>query len=442
MNKNLKEAQNFNEADIQLRERIREKGLSLGFDWVGFTGTTENLTHPHYSAWLEQGFAGEMQYLHKHAPQKISSQKVLGNAQTVISVACNYLHDDTSTKKYQDSSRGRFSRYSQGNDYHLILKDRLEEFRKWLLGERLASGFEQTRVYVDTGPLLERELAWRAGLGWFGKHSNLIHAKLGSWLLLAEVLIDSKIPPDQPFSGIDCGSCTRCIEACPTDAIVSDRKVDARRCLSYLTIELKNTIPKQFRSKFQNWIFGCDVCQEVCPWNRKAPKTSDSTWKARKGLKDRKLWDWVRLEQEEFSNQFRKSAVKRTKRRGLLRNVVTALSACSHPQALSGLQIGLKDEEELVRQHSAWGLGFRRQRITKSILWRHLRVETAEKVIIEIQEALASKEKLYSKRERACLLTRQVPLALARKHRLGLSGGNHQRSSHNRRTKLLQGLYQ
>ena len=439
MNKNLKEAQNFNEADIQLRERIREKGLSLGFDWVGFTGTTENLTHPHYSAWLEQGFAGEMQYLHKHAPQKISSQKVLGNAQTVISVACNYLHDDTSTKKYQDSSRGRFSRYSQGNDYHLILKDRLEEFRKWLLGEKLASGFEQTRVYVDTGPLLERELAWRAGLGWFGKHSNLIHAKLGSWLLLAEVLIDSKIPPDQPFSGIDCGSCTRCIEACPTDAIVSDRKVDARRCLSYLTIELKNTIPKQFRSKFQNWIFGCDICQEVCPWNRKAPKTSDSTWKARKGLKDRKLWDWVRLEQEEFSNQFRKSAVKRTKRRGLLRNVVTALSACSHPQALSGLQIGLKDEEELVRQHSAWGLGFRRQRITKSILWRHLRVETAEKVIIEIQEALASKEKLFSKRERACLLTRQVPLALARKHRLGLSGGNHQRSSHNRRTKLLQG---
>ena len=442
MNKNLKEAQNFNEADIQLREKIREKGLSLGFDWVGFTGTTENLTHPHYSAWLEQGFAGEMQYLHKHAPQKISSQKVLGNAQTVISVACNYLHDDTSTKKYQDSSRGRFSRYSQGNDYHLILKDRLEEFRKWLLGEKLASGFEQTRVYVDTGPLLERELAWRAGLGWFGKHSNLIHAKLGSWLLLAEVLIDSKIPPDQPFSGIDCGSCTRCIEACPTDAIVSDRKVDARRCLSYLTIELKNTIPKQFRSKFQNWIFGCDICQEVCPWNRKAPKTSDSTWKARKGLKDRKLWDWVRLEQEEFSNQFRKSAVKRTKRRGLLRNVVTALSACSHPQALSGLQIGLKDEEELVRQHSAWGLGFRRQRITKSILWRHLRVETAEKVIIEIQEALASKEKLHSKRERACLLTRQVPLALARKHRLGLSGGNHQRSSHNRRTKLLQGLYQ
>ena len=439
MNKNLKEAQNFNEADIQLREKIREKGLSLGFDWVGFTGTTENLTHPHYSAWLEQGFAGEMQYLHKHAPQKISSQKVLGNAQTVISVACNYLHDDTSTKKYQDSSRGRFSRYSQGNDYHLILKDRLEEFRKWLLGEKLASGFEQTRVYVDTGPLLERELAWRAGLGWFGKHSNLIHAKLGSWLLLAEVLIDSKIPPDQPFSGIDCGSCTRCIEACPTDAIVSDRKVDARRCISYLTIELKNTIPKQFRSKFQNWIFGCDVCQEVCPWNRKAPKTSDSTWKARKGLKDRKLWDWVRLEQEEFSNQFRKSAVKRTKRRGLLRNVVTALSACSHPQALSGLQIGLKDEEELVRQHAAWGLGFRRQRITKSILWRHLRVETAEKVIIEIQEALASKEKLFSKRERACSLTRQVPLALARKHRLGLSGGNHQRSSHNRRTKLLQG---
>ena len=439
MDKNLKEAQNFNEADIQLREKIREKGLSLGFDWVGFTGTTENLTHPHYSAWLEQGFAGEMQYLHKHAPQKISSQKVLGNAQTVISVACNYLHDDTSTKKYQDSSRGRFSRYSQGNDYHLILKDRLEEFRKWLLGEKLASGFEQTRVYVDTGPLLERELAWRAGLGWFGKHSNLIHAKLGSWLLLAEVLIDSKIPPDQPFSGIDCGSCTRCIEACPTDAIVSDRKVDARRCLSYLTIELKNTIPKQFRSKFQNWIFGCDICQEVCPWNRKAPKTTDSTWKARKGLKDRKLWDWVRLEQEEFSNQFRKSAVKRTKRRGLLRNVVTALSACSHPQALSGLQIGLKDEEELVRQHAAWGLGFRRQRITKSILWRHLRVETVEKVIIEIQEALASKEKLFSKRERACLLTRQVPLALARKHRLGLSGGNHQRSSHNRRTKLLQG---
>ena len=438
MNNNLKEAPNFNEADVQLREKIRKQGLSLGFDWVGFTSASKNLTHPSYLAWLEEGFAGEMSYLQKHAAQKTSSQNVLESAQTVISVACNYFHDDTPTIKFQDSSRGRLSRYSMGDDYHLVLKERLEEFRKWLLSEGLASGFEQTRVYVDTGPLLERELAWRAGFGWFGKHSNLIHPKLGSWLLLAEVLIDSKIPPDQPFSGIDCGSCTRCIEACPTGAIVSDRQVDARRCLSYLTIELKNTIPKQYRSKLQNWIFGCDICQEVCPWNRKAPKTSDSTWKARNGLKDRKLWDWVRLEQEEFSKQFRKSSVKRTKRRGLLRNVVTALSACSHPQAISGLLIGLKDEEELVRQHSAWALGFRRQRITKSILWRHLRVETAEKVIIEILDALASKQKHSSKRERACLLTRQVSLALARKHRLAPSGGNHRRSSHNRRTKLLQ----
>ena len=439
MNKNLIEAPNFNEADVQLREKIREKGLSLGFDWVGFTGAAANLTHPNYIAWLDKGFAGEMHYLHKHAPQKTSSQNVMGSAQTVISVACNYFHDDTSKIKFQDSSRGRFSRYSRGDDYHLILKDRLEEFRNWLLSEELASSYEQTRAYVDTGPLLERELAWRAGLGWFGKHSNLIHPKLGSWLLLAEVLIDSKIPPDTPFSGIDCGSCTRCIEACPTDAIVSDRKVDARRCLSYLTIELKNVIPQGLRPGLKNWIFGCDICQEVCPWNRKASKTSDSTWKARKGIEDRKLWDWVRLEQDDFSNQFRKSAVKRTKRRGLLRNVVTALSSCSHPQALSGLQIGLKDEEELVRQHAVWAHGFRKQRITSSILWRHLRVETSEKVIIEIQEALASKENNSRKRERAWLLTRQVPLVLARKHRLGPLSGNHQRSSHNRRTKLLQG---
>ncbi len=438
MTKNLKEALNFKEADVQLREKIRKQGLSLGFDWVGFTGATENLTHQYYQKWLDEGFAGEMHYLHKHSPQKASSQKVLNRAQTVIAVACNYFHDGTPSKKFQDSSCGRFSRYSMGEDYHLVLKERLEEFRQWLLKEGLASGFEQTRVYVDTGPLLERELAWRAGLGWFGKHSNLIHPKLGSWLLLAEVLIDTKIPPDQPFSGIDCGSCTRCIEACPTEAIVSDRQVDARRCISYLTIELKDSISKQFRSKLQNWIFGCDVCQEVCPWNRKAPKSADSTWKARKGLKDRKLWDWVRLSQEDFSNQFRKSSVKRTKRKGLLRNVMTALSACSHPQALSGLQIGLKDAEELVRLHSVWALGFRKQKISTSLLRRQLRIETSEKVITEIQEALISKKKSSSRRERAWLLTRQVPLALARKHRLGPFGGNHQRSSHNRRTKLLQ----
>ena len=234
MTKNLKEALNFKEADVQLREKIRKQGLSLGFDWVGFTGATENLTHQYYQKWLDEGFAGEMHYLHKHSPHKASSQKVLDSAQTVIAVACNYFHDGTPSKKFQDSSRGRFSRYSMGEDYHLVLKERLEEFRKWLLKEGLASGFEQTRVYVDTGPLLERELAWRAGLGWFGKHSNLIHPKLGSWLLLAEVLIDTKIPPDQPFSGIDCGSCTRCIEACPTEAIVSDRQVDARRCISCL----------------------------------------------------------------------------------------------------------------------------------------------------------------------------------------------------------------
>jgi epoxyqueuosine reductase len=372
-------------------------------------------------------------------PKKTSSKNVLESAQTVISFACNYFHDDTPTQKFQDSSRARLSRYAQGDDYHLILKDRLKSFRSWLLTEGLASNFEQTRVYVDTGPLLERELAWRAGLGWFGKHSNLIHPKLGSWLLLAEVLIDKKIPPDQPFSGIDCGSCTRCIDACPTEAIVRDRSVDARRCLSYLTIELKNAIPEEFRPKFQNWIFGCDICQEVCPWNRKAPCSHDSTWKARKGLQGKRLWDWIRLKQHDFSYQFQKSAVKRTKRRGLLRNVVTALGGCSHPQALSGMQIGLKDEEELVRQHSAWALGFRKHRLSKGILWRQLRSEASEEVIREIQQALTVKANNFRKRERTWLLSRQVPLASARRRHLDLVGGNPMRLLRPRKTEAVQG---
>lgn len=372
----------------QLREAIRDKAQTLGFDWVGFAAAGSSQTHGFYQDWLQQGYAGEMGYLHKHSPVKADLHQILPGVKTVVSLACNYNTARPKHRSTSDPSRGRFSRYAQGDDYHLVLRERLEQLRAWILETTKSTKFEETRVYVDTGPILEREWAWRAGLGWFGKHSNLIHPKLGSWLLLAELLITLDLPPDEPFTGIDCGSCTRCLRACPTEAIVADRTVDARRCLSYLTIELKSEIPAEFRSQVGNWIFGCDICQEVCPWNRKAPVSHDPVWQARPEIPDRRLWDWVRLSPDEFSQVFRRSSVKRTKRRGLLRNVVVALGGIRHPQARSALRWSLQDPEPLVRLHAVGALVQHRHRFVSGWLRDQLRQEADSAVCDALRQAL------------------------------------------------------
>ena len=193
----------------------------------------------------------------------------------------------------------KISKYAYGKDYHHVIKDKLKQLFQ-IINNKI--GEVSGRVFVDSAPVMEKSWAVRSGLGWQGKNTNLISKKAGSFFFIAELIVDLELEYDTPVTD-HCGSCTACIDACPTEAL-TPYNIDASKCISYLTIELKDQIPTAFKNKMDDWAFGCDVCQEVCPWNRKAPRTADSTWKARNGLKDRKLWDWVRLSQEDFSNQF------------------------------------------------------------------------------------------------------------------------------------------
>ena len=241
-----------------LKDAIRQKAGELGFELVGMVPVQPSKTHEIYKAWLEKGYAGEMAYLERHLPLKQDPRNLLPEALSLVALAFNYYTGD---HPESDGSKGKISRYAWSEDYHQIMHERLKQLSDFILVE-LGLG-TKSRGLVDSGPILEREYAWRAGLGWFGKHSNLIHWKKGSWFFLTELLIDLPLEADQPFTRVDCGTCTRCIEACPTEAIVADREVDSRLCISYLTIELKGSIPRNLRPKMGNWIFGCDICQDV-----------------------------------------------------------------------------------------------------------------------------------------------------------------------------------
>jgi epoxyqueuosine reductase len=213
------------------------------------------------------------------------------------------------------------------------------------------------RAYVDTGPLLERDLARRAGLGWFGKNTMLLHPRIGSYFFLGALMLDLPLRPDPPFTGDHCGTCTRCLDACPTGAFVGPRVLDARRCISYLTIELRGPIPRELRPLVGDWIFGCDICQEVCPWNRKAPVSLEPAFRPRAGFETPELIPMLQMTQEEFSARFKGSPIKRAKRRGLLRNVAVALGNAGDRAAIPALVVALRDPEPLVRGHAAWALG-------------------------------------------------------------------------------------
>jgi epoxyqueuosine reductase len=252
------------------------------------------------------------------------------------------------------SGHGWISRYAWGQDYHTVLGDMLKALVTFI--RDLEGSDVQARWYVDTGPILERELAWRAGLGWPGKNTNLINRRLGSWLVLGAILLNRDLVYDAPASA-HCGACTRCLVACPTGALLGPGVLDARRCISYLTIELRGPIPRELRPLMGTHIFGCDICQAVCPWNRRAPVSSAPAFLPRAGFAAPELMPLLRLSEDEFRARFRGSPVTRTKRRGLLRNVAVALGNLRDPRAVPALETALHDAEPLVRGHAAWALG-------------------------------------------------------------------------------------
>lgn len=333
-----------------LTERIKERARSLGFDLVGITSADPLPDHgARLAHWLSLGFHGQMAYMSRKAEKAADPCAVVPGARSVIVVAMYYRAPEETS---QGILRGRVSCYAWGEDYHLVMGRRLEALADFLR----ENGAKVARWYVDTGPLLDRALAQRAGIGWFGKNTTLICHPYGSWVFLGLLLTDLELAIDEPISR-DCGLCALCMEQCPTGAIVAPYLVDARRCISYLTIEHRGWIPRELRPQIGNMIFGCDICQEVCPWNRVRTPTPHPEFWPRPGMAAPELLPLLHITEEEFQVRFRGMAIKRAKRSGLRRNVAVALGNMGDPQAIPALTLALSDPDPIVRGHAAWALG-------------------------------------------------------------------------------------
>lgn len=377
--------------------RLVEHARSIGFELCGVAPAEEFEELRRLPEWLERGYAGEMRYLHD--ARRASAENVLPGTRSVIVCALNYnapapystAADAIATTIDQidedeanaGAPRGWISRYAWGDDYHDVMKSKLEELLAWMRAE-FCSAF-QARSYVDTGPVLERVAAKYAGLGWLAKNTCLINQQLGSWLFLGVILTDLELTPSLPHGAAPpadmCGSCRRCIDACPTEAIVAPYVLDARRCIAYLTIELRGSIPQEFRPTMGNMVFGCDICQDVCPWNRKAPATQIAEFLPRRvtaaianrdsapsaktaGSLFAPALDWLAsLDEEEFRKVFRGSPVKRTKWRGLIRNVCVALGNShitpenpAYSRIIRRLEQLATSDDATIAEHAAWAL--------------------------------------------------------------------------------------
>jgi len=366
--------------------RIKQQAAALGFDLVGLAPAEPSETADRYEDWLAKGYAGEMAYLSRPdaVAKRRDPRRIWPAVRSLVVVGLNYY--TLADQEPSWSPTGVIARYAWGQDYHEWMGDRLGQLAEFI--QELAGADPPPKVYVDTGPLLEREIAARAGLGWFGKNTHLLNQRWGSWFFLGEVLTSLELAYDEPVSA-HCGSCTRCLAACPTGALVAPYVLDARRCISYLTMELKGPIPRELRPRMGNRIFGCDVCQEVCPWNRKhARPTAEPAFQPRAGLAAPELIPWLRLTPEGFQERFRGSPIRRAKRRGLLRNVCVALGNSGDPAAVPALTDALRDPEPLVRGHAAWALGQLGGEGTRQALAQALAVEREPWVRTEIRAAL------------------------------------------------------
>jgi epoxyqueuosine reductase len=333
-----------------LKSCIREEAQRLGFFKMGIASARPLPRIEHFNAWLERGFHGAMSYMERQAPKRENPGLVLANVRTILVAAMNYYGMEFSAIH---PLKGRISRYARGDDYHGILMGRLRELLNFIKS-RIPS--VQGLCYVDTGPVMEKTWGAETALGWLGKHTNIITRSRGSWLFLGVILLDSEIESDSREKDY-CGNCSRCISACPTGAIVAPYVIDARFCISYLTIELRGPIPRSLRSSIGNRIFGCDDCQDACPWNRFATKTSEIGFRPRQESLAPELRDLIRINSRDFKKNFDNSPILRATRNGFVRNVAVALGNSQSNEAVPALKTALCDESPLVRSHAAWGLG-------------------------------------------------------------------------------------
>lgn len=358
---------------------IRDKARELGFEKVGIARVGAAPYGEFLKEWLGQSYHGEMAYMARAPERRMDPARILPGARSIICVAKNYMSPGDHSP---DPRIGRISRYAWGDDYHDVLLEKLHSLRAFI--ERLGGN---AKVCVDTNAVLEKPWARQAGLGWQGKHSNLIARDLGSWFFLGEVLTDLELAPDASHAEEYCGTCTACIDLCPTRAIVAPYVVDARKCIAYQTIENRGAIPREIRPLVGNLVFGCDICQDVCPWNKFARVAPEREFYARDGNLTPSLIDLMGLTREEFNRRFKDSPVKRAKHTGFLRNVAVALGNSNDPAAIPALERALDHEEPLIRAHAAWALG---RLGGKEALERRRVTEPAAEVREEIEAALAA----------------------------------------------------
>ncbi len=381
----------------KLAQAVKAEARRLGFDLVGITTPDPPPHLAFFERWLDQGRHGELGYLaaERARERRADPRRILPECRSILALGMRYQPQPGGALGAEQGAglRGRTASYAWGEDYHEVLPQRMQALVAFL--EAQAGQAVPNRWYTDTGPILERDLAQRAGLGWAGKNSCLIHPELGSYFFLAEILLGIELEPDPPFIPDHCGSCRRCLEACPTGCILPDRSLDARRCISYLTIELKGAIPPELRPQLGDWVFGCDICQQVCPWNERfAAPTQEPAFAPRPGLPQPDLIEALSLTPEEFHRQFRGSPVKRTKRRGYLRNAAVALGNTAphtpqaEPAARALARTLQEDPEPLVRRHAAWALGRFPDAFARQALRAAIETESDPEVLAEARAAL------------------------------------------------------
>lgn len=375
-------------APASLAAAVKSEARAAGFDLCGITTAAPfGLEGRALADWVAHGYHGEMAYMARNAPRSPAPTAVVPDARSLVVVALYYGDavpglDDGARR---DGPRGRISRYAHGDDYHLVMEPRLRRLADFLR----ARGARVARYYVDTGPVIDRAAARRAGIGWFGKNTMIITKRAyGSWVFVGEILTDLEIAPDAEAEG-DCGRCRICLDACPTGAIVAPYTVDARRCISYLTIEHRGAIPRDLRPQIGDHIFGCDICQAVCPHNVRTAAARHPELAPRPDTGARpELIPLLNISEAEFRRRFRGSPVKRAKRRGLRRNVAVALGNARDAAAVPALRLALDDADALVRSHAAWALGRIGGEAARGCLQARLRGERDPSVREEVELAL------------------------------------------------------
>jgi epoxyqueuosine reductase len=371
-----------------MKEQIQKRAQDLGFDACRFTTAAAPESAPRFQAWLEEKRHGAMGYLERNAFKRIDPQQVLPGMQSVVVLATAYpeIGDEQKAASFESSSpeageredrpgafSGVIARYARFKDYHDILAEKLKVLTEYV--NELGGADTRSLWYVDTGPILERDLAQRAGLGFIGKHTNLISRELGNWFFISEILTTLRLEPDSAEKN-RCGTCSRCISACPTGAITAPFQLDARRCISYLTIELKGSIPVELRPAIGNRIYGCDDCLGACPWNRFAREGALMKPHARPELDAPDLLELLSLNEQEFKARFAGTPMLRTKRRGVLRNVCVALGNIGDTSVLPALEKAARDPEPLIAEHAEWAIARIRERSSHQTA-----TESAEKIL-------------------------------------------------------------